>query len=391
MQKSSESNSDQLQPGAMLDVQSIERQLNELWMQNAGTGGSSDDGAMLRARVLNLMVFVTSEDALNDVDAMLMDVAAQHPCRAVLMLGDASGEDQDIDMRVSSRCLIGGRSSGRHLCCEQVTLRAAGRFTIELPSASVPLLVADLPVFLWWRAALVFADERFQRLLRASDRLIIDSAGYKNPAEELRELANFLRRRRKNDPAVSDLNWGRLTAWRGLLASLYDTAIHRDALDRLSRIRVEYVSPASDATAIAPKALVLAGWLASRLGWTVANSASQIRSAANQRVTMLEKAGSTLRLEFVAVEHSAVAPGGIARVDLIAESDPAMGFVITREEAGRNLETLEGLGEQAHVTRVVTGGDKSEAALLVGELEILGHDSTYEEAVERAIEILDSL
>ena len=68
-----QSNAEQIPVEATLDVQGVERQLNDLWMQNAGT--ANEEGAMLRARVLNLMVYITAEDTLNKIDEMLMDMA----------------------------------------------------------------------------------------------------------------------------------------------------------------------------------------------------------------------------------------------------------------------------------------------------------------------------
>lgn len=379
-------NSQTIDVEATLDVQAIERELNDLWMQNAGAASPSEEGAMLRARVLNLMVYLTSEEVLRAVDEMLMDVAVMHPCRAIVMLADSSGEDKDIEMQVSSRCRI-ERAGGRHLCCEQVTMRAGGRFTVELPSACVPLLVTDLPVFLWWRAPLGFDDQTFRSLMRAADRVIVDTAECLHPYEELRALAGFLGRGRRAQMALSDLNWARLTAWRTLLASFYDAPEHASSLERLSRVRIEYVAGKNSPATVAPKALILAGWLASRLGWHVSEAAAD-----GAQTALLEKDGRTLFIEFKQVEHSAVRHGGLARVELIAEAESQMSLVVMRAGDGRNLETRAAFdAEPPGAARVLVGGDKTEAQLLAGEMTILSHDRIYEEAVARAVELLDAL
>ncbi|MBV9960184.1 MAG: glucose-6-phosphate dehydrogenase assembly protein OpcA, partial [Acidobacteria bacterium] len=196
MQETTSSNTQRIPVDATLDVQAVERELNELWMQRAGAG-KDEEGAMLRARVMNLMVYVTGEETAREVDEMLMRVAAVHPCRALLLIADAAGAEHDIEMHVSSRCQLEEGAGGRHLCCEQVTLSASGRFIVELPSASVPLLVSDLPVFLWWHAGLHFEEETFRELWRASDRVVIDTGTSVNPLEDLRALAELLRGGRK--------------------------------------------------------------------------------------------------------------------------------------------------------------------------------------------------
>lgn len=378
----------QIPIAATLDVQAVERELNELWMQSAGASGVDEEGAVLRARVLNLMVYVTSEEMLREVDGLLLDVAAAHPCRALLMFADADGEDKDIEMHVSSRCRIEGGAGGRHLCCEQVTLRASGRFAVELPSAAVPLLISDLPVFLWWHAAPHFEDELFRHLKNSADRVVIDSAAFPRPYEDLRRLASFLSGGRKERESVSDLNWARLTAWRALVAGFYDAPEHREALSRVSRVRVEYIKPQSS-DAIAPKALLLAGWLASRLGWRASDARAQEVDGAH--LFALEKDGRAIVFEFAPSQHTAVAPGGLARVELMAESDPPVSFIVMRAGDSRDLKTQEATDADTRTTRVIAGADESQAGLLAAELAILCRDRIYEEAVAQAAAILNAI
>ncbi len=391
MRESITSNARQIPIEATLDVQAVERELNELWMQNAG--GADEEGAMLRARVLNLMIYVESEEALSEAEEVLLNVAAMHPCRALVMLASPDGEDKDIEMHVSSRCQIGGGggAGARHLCCEQVTLRASGRFTIELPSASVPLLVSDLPVFLWWHTTPRFQQEIFKNLRNSADRVVIDSASSLNPYEDLRALASLLQLEKKERRGLSDLNWARLTTWRALLAGFYDAPEHLEALSRLSRVRIEYIAPEAAPGSVAPRALLLAGWLASRLGWrTTASEKAGINDGVH--LFSKEQDGRTITVEFVSSEHKAVAPGGIARVELVAESDPQSSFVAMRAEDSRDLETREATDTDKRTARVLAGATEPTAGeLLATELEILRHDRLYEEAVAKVAEMLGSV
>jgi glucose-6-phosphate dehydrogenase assembly protein OpcA len=377
---------------ATLDVQGVERQLNELWMQNAGAAEGSEEGAMLRARVLNLMVYLTDGDALREVDEMLMDIALVHPCRALLMFADEDGAEKDIEMNVASRCQLGGGAGGQHLCCEQVTLRAGGQFIAELPSASVPLLVSDLPVFLWWRAKPRFEDQIWKSLIRAADRVIIDSAMWLDPIVDLRSFAQFMSQSQGSNPGqaqshgVSDLNWARLTTWRTLLASFYDAPEHVEPLSHVIGVRIDYVAPEAGRESIAPKALLLAGWLASRLGWRVSKVPG--RSVKIGQLFTMETDGRTIDIEFRPSEHRAVRQGGITRVELIVESETHKSFVAMRADDCRDLETREASDSKSRTTRVVSSADKSEAALLAAELEILSHDHIYEDAVAKVAEML---
>jgi glucose-6-phosphate dehydrogenase assembly protein OpcA len=372
-----------------LDVQAVERELSRLWTENAGSA-KTEDGAVMRARVFNLLVYVSTEEALSEVNELLGEVTAAHPCRAIVMMAEREGADTDIEMFVSSYCLQGGGTRERNLCCEEVTLRASGRFAVELPSAAEPLLVPDLPVFLWWRDRPRLNDEVFRKLGRDSDRVIFDSADFLEPQRDLLALAELLQKERAAHTGLSDLNWARLTSWRGLLANFYDVREYRAALDNVNRVRIEYVAPEAKPEEIAPKALILAGWLASRLGWRVAAEQGKANDA-GARTALLEKDGREVVVEFQAVERSSNMQGWIASIELSANIPEPSVFRVARSEDGRHLETEALIKGETRSSRKIACGDKTEGELLSRELEIVGHDRIYEEAVRAAVALLRAL
>jgi glucose-6-phosphate dehydrogenase assembly protein OpcA len=171
-----QTNLQRVQVQGTLDVQSIERELAQLWKGHAGAAHALDESATLRARVLNLMIYVRSEQALDAVDEVLAEIVSAYPCRALLMLAEKEAADRDIEMSVTAHCREAAGAARRQLCCEQVILNARGRYALELPSAATPLLVSDLPVFLWWRERLSLEDEIFKSLSRASSLIPTTSA-----------------------------------------------------------------------------------------------------------------------------------------------------------------------------------------------------------------------
>jgi glucose-6-phosphate dehydrogenase assembly protein OpcA len=379
----------QIKVSATLDVQSVERELSRLWKEKTGASEEEEDSAVMRARVLNLMVYISLEAALEEVNRLLSEITSAHPCRVLVMLAENARPDEDIEMFVSAHCFSTGGGGVRSLCGEQLTLKACGRFTVELPSASVPLLVPDLPSFLWWRDAPRLGDETFASLMHAADRVIIDSAAFRQPYEDVLELVTLLGSRRRDAAAISDLNWARLTSWRTLLASFYDVLEYREELENIERVRIEYVPHANAPEVIAPKALILAGWLASRLGWrvTAGQSLSQKNEKGEQRITM-ERDGRSIELEFVPTERRAEMQGWIARIELSATEPAPARFVVLRSEDGRYLETEVIADGEERLSRTLVGGDKTEAELLARELEIISHDRIYEEAIAAAAEML---
>ena len=66
--------------------------------------------------------------------------------------------------------------------------------------------------------------------------MVIDSASFDNPHYDLTRLAKILGER-SGSLNISDLNWGRLTSWRSLVASFWDVADYRAALEDRERPR----------------------------------------------------------------------------------------------------------------------------------------------------------
>jgi glucose-6-phosphate dehydrogenase assembly protein OpcA len=371
---------------ATLDVEAVEHELAELW-KHAGASEEDEAGATMRARVLNLIVYVETAQALAQINEVIAEITGAHPCRALVLIAERQAADHDIEMFISAFCQTPDARSERRLCCEQVTLKAAGRFVRELPSAATPLLVSDLPIFLWWRAAFETGDPVFKSLTRAADRLVIDSAVFSRPREDLTALVHLLPEARKTRTAVSDFNWSRLTSWRALLASFYDVAEYRAALDRLERVRFEYVAAEAAPQAIAPQALMLAGWLASRLGWSVKQTLARDRDEETHAV-LLKKDSTSIVFEFRRIERQEFKPGRLARVELKSEAEPAASFVVKRSDDGLHLETSASGCAEVYSSRVVPVRNRSAAVLLGRELSIVSRDRVYEQAIASAAELL---
>ncbi len=380
----------QIQLEKTLDVEVVERQLAELWKQIAGDGNSEDDTAVLRARVANLLVFVRSDAMLDEVHQIMPELTAIHPSRVLTMLGSREAEDRDIEMSVESICQTDKRTGAKRLSCEEITLKAQGKFVAELPSAALPLLVPDLTTFLWWRNALQVSDKVFDTLLRATDRLVIDSAEFADPQRDIVELNKLFEGEHSGQVGISDLNWARLTFWRGLLADFYDVPAYQPLLNRIDYVRVDYVGPELAPETVAPQALLIAGWLASRLGWTLAEEQAE-ESNQTTAYRFSSKDGRAIKLELTRVERGERKPGRLVHVELRTSGEEQKSFVVTRSPDNLHLLTEAKLGSATHRGRVLPVRNRSAAQLLSREMEILCNDQIYQEAVAMAAKMVAAL
>jgi len=388
----------QIQLEKTLDVAVVERELAQLWSDathdpKAEPKADGDD-AVLRARVANLLVFVSAEEALASVHEMLQELTARHPSRVMLMLGARDAADRDIEMFVESICQSDKRGGNKRVSCEEITLKAYGKYVAELPSASLPLLVSDLSTFLWWQNEPRVSDKVLDTLLRATDRLIIDSASFANPEDDLLESNKLYGAENYDHVGISDLNWARLTFWRELLADFYDVGAYRATLDEIDLVEIDYVAPEQDENSVAPQALLFAGWLSSRLGWNFADEQSPEAQEKSATLTFhfsrqpQDDAGKiTVRLN--RVKQGECKPGRLVRVELRSTVNEATAFTVARSDDNLHLLAEAKLGTDTHRGRVLPVRNRSTAQLLSREMEILCNDQIYLEALAVAAKMID--
>src|SRR3989442_8278297 len=154
-----------------IDVGAIERDLTALWRE----ASEEEDHGVIRSCILNLLIYVSNASEAAEMDELLTDITASHPSRAILIVAEDDDEPK-LEAQVTSRCTlpIGTR---KQVCCEQVTITAAGSGLADVASAVAPLLLSDLPVYLWWRPVPRTQHKAlFRKLADISDRVIIDSA-----------------------------------------------------------------------------------------------------------------------------------------------------------------------------------------------------------------------
>jgi glucose-6-phosphate dehydrogenase assembly protein OpcA len=370
-----------------IDVGRIEKELAAMWEQASRSEGA-DEAGVVRACALNLIVYTTVEDDRAQIDEMLEVVGEQHPGRALVLVTDREASAPSLEAYVSSRCRVLG-ASRRQVCGEQVTIEAGGPIVETAASAIAPLLVPDVPVFLWWKDIPHYDDKLFDRMARMSDRVVIDSAAFDHPHEDMLRLGTLVRSFTDETARISDLNWGRLTSWRTLLASFWDVMSYRPHLDRVDRVTIEYDPPDVAPAEIAPKALLAAGWLASRLGWK-ADAGGASRDNSGARFTFSTSQSRPLVIEMRAMADGEGADGMLASLAL-SEATTGAEFSVALSRDGNRLETSASIDGEHSVGRVLAYEQKTEGQRLSREMGLLARDRIYEQALNVAAQLIEAL
>ncbi|HST03894.1 MAG TPA: glucose-6-phosphate dehydrogenase assembly protein OpcA [Chloroflexia bacterium] len=371
-------------------VEYVDSQLNELW-RDVAEAAQAKGGvqAVTTAQVLNLVIRARSYEAANGYVESIERITGRHPCRVIVATTDPSETDMPVQAWVSIHCQL-PPSGGRQVCCEQVTVAAGGESVRRLPAAIIPLLLPDLPVFLWWPEGDPFDEYVFRNLADSLNRLIVDSATFENPEGTLAKMASGIKNQWPK-VAVSDVNWGRLTPWREMVASFFDPPVMHPYLERLARIKIEYSEPAHGRGVNRTQALMMAGWLASRLDWESGENAYQLTHSESSHVPAAHialKAGKrAVAIEIHASPWQAACPGELCSitVEIGGElpGDPiAATFSLTLTDQQEQCAISNvGIAGSETTSRIVQMINLEQADLLDEELEIYSRDTVYEDSL----------
>ncbi len=235
--------------GLETPISRIDRALKQLW---------EGDEAKTRASLINLAIY-TEDSSLLAADNDLLDhVAAEHACRALLIL--ALPESQPPRARAWIQALCCPYQGKQTVCSEQISFVLEGGDAAQVQNIVFAHLDSDLPLVVWWQSDLTqHFEERFYSRI---DTLIIDSSRWSDPAKQFDALRAAMSAETA-DFDVRDLAWTRSHFMRTALASCFQDAAALQNLAALKTIRITHLKGQRTT------ALLLAVWINQRLKTTL--------------------------------------------------------------------------------------------------------------------------
>lgn len=401
--------------GKLVPMERVEDTITYLWRMSADNVRTSQN-LHVRTSVLNFVICAPDIATAQQASAILRDLSSTHIARVVLLILDPSEDaPSTVTTWVTLRSFPIISDIMRH-SFEQVTVLASGAAIRSAATIIQPLLKPDLPVYLWWLHDPT-DNEAFRRLANSSNRVIIDSNSFSSPEQGVSILYRFL----QTEPncAISDLNWGRITAWRQLVAQFFDVPEFKIYLPGIHTIEIEHAvsSPeqslgeASEISLNPTRALFLAAWLKESLNWHVANVTDHnpatghytwltmrttgplpILADSSDKTGKLGRSGQG-NIFIRPRTQSAVQPGSICLIRLTSTVDNQRAiFTIDREGDADHVLTQVELSNGTSATppqrTVSVSATHPINELLHEELEILGRDHLYEETLRQMSELL---
>jgi glucose-6-phosphate dehydrogenase assembly protein OpcA len=335
--------------------------------------------------VLNLVVALDDQHRVTACDKLVANLSASHPLRAILvhLHGGGGPGILDADVTVDAHKLVNGFPVQR----EQVLLHVRGEAAHHLSSLVEPLLANDVPTYLWWSGRHRLDEEIVRDAISFSDVLVVDSGKFEHPMDALLELAGLAA-----DPdatvGVADFRWGRMWPWRDAIGMFFGPADRRPLLGAIQEVTVEAAGSGPGARA---GAALLAGWIASALGWRLGS----IAAAGDDATTAVAEAGHGhhARLTLRSLPNDRLHNGELLNVRLSGHHGRrAFTLAIERDTEG---------DDHAHVSIQLDGGEPvlqritlprlGDPELLIHVLWADRHDPVFNGALRAAAPLLQAM
>lgn len=266
-----------LAPGLPVEIGKIDRELKKLW---------AEGDAMTRASLMNLAVYSEAPGSLPRNTEIIFKITEDHACRAIVISANSAAKENRVEAWISAHCHV-SRAGAKQICSEQLSFALEGPSARLLPNIVFSQLDSDLPFYLWWQGE--FHASMDSQLWAWVDRVIYDSQGWSDFGAQMQRVETA-QAEAKHRIVLCDLNWTRLVQFRLAIAQFFDHPRTHSRFGEIERVEIDF-APDYRSTA-----LLLAGWLAAQLHWTLEKDskgdALVFRDQAKKiQVSLAEKAG----------------------------------------------------------------------------------------------------
>jgi glucose-6-phosphate dehydrogenase assembly protein OpcA len=299
-----------LSPGIPVEIGKIDRELKKLW---AETGGERT-----RASLMNLAIYSEAPGSLPANTEIIFKITEDHACRAIVISANPGAKENRVEAWISAHCHV-SRAGSKQICSEQLSFSLEGPSAKLLPNIVFAQLDSDLPFYLWWQGN--FHDSMDPQLWAWVDRVIYDSQTWSDFGAQMGRVETA-QAEAKQRIVLCDLNWTRLVQFRLGIAQFFDHPASQHRFKEFESVAIDF-APGYRSTA-----LLLAGWLAAQLHWTLEKNSKENtlvfrdESKKTIQVSLGEKAGEPISrcvLNCGSIEYRVAHSANADLLDLIAE------------------------------------------------------------------------
>ncbi len=371
-----------------IEVPRIRAELDSLWrewLMRYGTAVgesiiSDRDPVYMRPSTVNVIAVAESASRAAATAELLIDLPDYSPSRSIVLTRSPQSQEPPfaVDLTIDERVLHRSSSPTR---IEVITLSGPVGSDEILASIASTLLVPDLPDVLYLPGGPVTESQLMLGLFEGVDGILVDtvaSGDVGSTLESLRRASTI-----RNALGLGDMVWTRLRTWRDLIAQFYDQPTALGSLDHISDVQIVYGKRHDDGRSGLTAALLIAGWLGSRLGWRTPGEL--IPADHGYRLTLRAGGRGKSRevLLHISEGESEYSCSSLERVTMVAGGPQPSTFSV--ERVGESaITTFSSAPHMADMTRLVHSDCPPDRVILAAKLRRLRIDTVYREALEFA-------
>ncbi|MCA9832704.1 MAG: glucose-6-phosphate dehydrogenase assembly protein OpcA [Thermomicrobiales bacterium] len=384
----------------IVDTGAIHDEFNRMWSEVAPSRivsgpygeqkvtGHTAAPDIMRANTLNL---VSVADSLEIAEMILQTVSQLKdflPSRTIIVINDPHLQRPKawhIDLQINETSTKDDSHHG--ILFETITIWTDQSSAGVLSSIVAPLLISELPSFLWWPRGEFSNNAIFEDLSQVADRLVFDSARLGNDAHAVADYRSLIDE--PTDPIVGDFTWLRLAPWRQLIAQFFDPVTTHRSLEHIDSVNIAYAQERQDHSSGFAAALMVLGWLGSRLKWEVIEPLEARKSGG--WTAFMAATDSTGRAHEVQIRLTPdFVPGAkfsLRSVEIVTNDGSSGRYIIQRTDHD-DLVTSSETATTPLVSRMVFSRRHSTVEMLGQELQRFGPDRVFEDSIRLATQLL---
>lgn len=307
------------------------------------------------ARVLNLVV-VTDRAGRDETAQRLDRISGENPTRTILVVIEP--DRSTLDARAS----LALDADGSGVFRERVEMVCGEGVIDHLDTVVFPVLANDVGTVIWSPHGHTRAVDA---LCDLAETVLLDSHNYPDWHVAIGRMSELARRL-----AVSDLAWLRSTPWRERAAAAFDPDVWRRELPLINRVNVR-MHPESMMSA-----LLLLGWIASRLEWE-----PQLLECDEPGICHGRAGGPAGEVELTIEDDATMPVPGISGLTIGTTS----GLTLALDRAAGGLRAQRTLADGEHHGWTVLGASRGEDGILLhGLTHALYPDELFAPALDVA-------
>ncbi len=371
-----------------IEVARIHAAIEECWKmwEERHPNGSvieadSAEQVYMHTSTVNVIVAVETEQDASRAAETLTQLTDYSPSRLLILARSGrpeGGEIYSVRIQVEEREHTPGVAPVR---LETVTILAPPGNDQSLASLSSPLLIPDLPDVLFVPFGPISNNPLVSGLCELVDILIVDSVWMLETGATLAVLAGH--NTRQDVGEVNDIAWARLQVWRQLIAQFFDQPATLESLAAIEEVQIVFSPVSGEGRCGRSSGLLLAGWLATRLGWRAPGELVSSRNGWRSTLRVGESGKSREIVLTLAEGGDVESCNCIEKIQIVAGGDAQGTFEVERT-ADDEIATTSELSGSPPVTRLVHSGCSDERTLISQELRRLHEDPTYTAALDFA-------